>query len=78
MATNDSIVLDTILKQKKSQIADSLPDDDYFEIFTFEQVLKKYDLSYEELISGKMGGSDDGGIDGFFTFINGEIGRAHV
>lgn len=73
MATNDSIVLDTILKQKKSQIADSLPNDDYFEIFTFEQVLKKYDLSYEELISGKMGGSDDGGIDGFFTFINGEL-----
>ncbi|MEH2276605.1 MAG: AIPR family protein [Nostoc sp.] len=73
MATNDSIVLDIILKQKKSQIADSLPDDDYFEIFTFEQILKKYDLSYEELISGKIGGSDDGGIDGFFTFINGEI-----
>lgn len=73
MAANDSIVLDTILKQKKSQIADSLRDDDYFEIFTFEQILKKYDLSYEELISGKMGGSDDGGIDGFFTFINGEL-----
>lgn len=73
MAANDSIVLDTILKQKKSQIADSLADDDYFEIFTFEQILKKYDLSYEELISGKIGGGDDGGIDGFFTFVNGEI-----
>ncbi|RUR75709.1 AIPR family protein [Chlorogloeopsis fritschii PCC 9212] len=73
MAANDSIVLDTILEQKKSQIADSLPDDVYFEIFTFEQILKKYDLSYEELISGKIGGGDDGGIDGFFTFINGEI-----
>ncbi|MGF1989054.1 MAG: AIPR family protein [Nostoc sp. ZfuVER08] len=73
MASNDSIVLDTIIEQKKSQIADCLPDDDYFEIFTFEQILKKYDLSYEELISGKIGKGDDGGIDGFFTFINGEI-----
>ncbi|MBD2676945.1 MULTISPECIES: AIPR family protein [Nostoc] len=73
MPTNDSIVLDTILEQKKSQIADCLRDDEYFEIFTFEQILKKYDLSYEELISGKIGAGDDGGIDGFFTFINGEI-----
>jgi AIPR protein len=35
--------------------------------------LKKYDLSYEELNSGKIGGSDDGGIDGFFIFINNDF-----
>lgn len=73
MAANDSIVLNSILEQKKKQTANSLPDDDYFELFTFEQSLKKYDLSYEELILGKIGGGDDGGIDGFFIFINNEI-----
>ncbi|WP_244142116.1 hypothetical protein [aff. Roholtiella sp. LEGE 12411] len=73
MAANDIIVLNSLLEQKKSQTANSLPDDDYFELFTFEQALKKYDLSYEELLSGQIGGSDDGGIDGFFTFINSDI-----
>jgi len=73
MAANDTIVLNSILEQKKKQTATSLPDDDYFELFTFEQTLKKYELSYEELISGKIGGGDDGGIDGFFIFINNEL-----
>lgn len=73
MATNDSILLNTILEQTKRQTANSLPDDDYFELFTFEQNLKKYDLSYEELLTGKIGGGDDGGIDGLFTFINDDL-----
>lgn len=73
MATNDSILLNTIIEQTKRQTANSLPDDDYFELFTFEQHLKKYDLSYEELLTGKIGGGDDGGIDGLFTFINDEL-----
>lgn len=73
MTANDSIVLTSILQQKKNQTASSLSDDDYFEIFTFEQTLKKYDLSYEELLTGKIGGGDDGGIDGLFTFVNKDI-----
>ncbi|MBW4511972.1 MAG: AIPR family protein [Scytonematopsis contorta HA4267-MV1] len=73
MAGNDSIILENIIKQKRNQTANTLPDDDFFEIFTFEQVLKKYDLSYEELNYGKIGGGDDGGIDGFFVFINNEL-----
>lgn len=44
MAGNDSVVLDNIIKQKRNQTANTLPDDEFFEIFTFEQVLKKYDL----------------------------------
>ncbi|MBD2362336.1 AIPR family protein [Anabaena minutissima FACHB-250] len=70
MAGNDSIVLDNIIKQKINKSDSTLPDDEFFEIFTFEQILKKYDLSYDELSYGKIGGGDDGGIDGFFIFIN--------
>jgi hypothetical protein len=73
MAGNDSIVLDNIIKQKLNQSANTLPDDEFFKIFTFEQILKKYDLSYEELSYGKIGGGDDGGIDGFFIFVNNEF-----
>ncbi|BAZ21507.1 hypothetical protein NIES4073_23850 [Kalymmatonema gypsitolerans NIES-4073] len=73
MAGNDSIVLDNIIKQKINKSDNVLPDDEFFEIFTFEQILKKYDLSYDELSYGKIGGGDDGGIDGFFIFINNDF-----
>jgi hypothetical protein len=32
--------------------------------------LKNYDLTYDDLFSGKVGGGGDGGIDCFFTIIN--------
>lgn len=73
MAGNDSIVLDNIIKQKRNQSGTTLPDDEFFEIFTFEQILKKYDLSDDDLSYGKIGGGDDGGIDGFFIFINNDF-----
>ncbi len=73
MGANDRFFLENTLKQNKKQTASSLSDSDFFELFTFEQILKKYYLSFEELSLGKTGRSGDGGIDGFFTFINNEI-----
>jgi len=70
---NDVIVLNSILNQKKQQVAETLPDDDFFELFVFEQILKDFDLSYDDYFSGKVSGSSDGGIDGFFFFINNEL-----
>jgi len=35
--------------------------------------LKKYDLSYDEIPYGKVGSGGDGGIDGFFTFVDGDL-----
>jgi hypothetical protein len=42
-------------------------------VFVAEQLLKKHDLSDEEISSGIVDGGDDGGIDGFFTFVNDEL-----
>lgn len=72
MANNDVIVLNSILEQKQKEVGAGLKEDEYFEIFVFEQLLKDFDLSYEELMIGKTGASDDGGIDGFFLLINNE------
>src|SRR3989442_588449 len=41
-----------------------------FELFVFEQVLKDYDLSYEELEGGWVDAPDDGGIDGFYILVD--------
>ncbi len=70
MAANDVIVLDSIIEQNKSNSGNSLPNDEYFELFTFEQILKEYELDGDELTSGQIGGGDDGEIDGFFVFVN--------
>ena len=70
MSSNDVIVLNSILTQKKIELANTFSDNEYFEVFTFEQALKDYDLSYDELLFGRVDGADDGGIDGFFIFLN--------
>jgi hypothetical protein len=75
VAKNDTILLDGIIDQR---VADTFPSgkrDEVFEFLCFEQVLKNYDLSREEIESGWVDGRDDGGIDGFFTFVNGHLLR---
>ncbi len=64
---NDILILNGILKQ--NQIPE-LSDQENFEIFAFEQILKDYELSYEELSLGKIG-VDDG--TGLFVFLNDEL-----
>lgn len=46
--------------------------DDYFELFAAQQVLKKcnFDQDPNEIESGIVGGGDDGGVDGFYLFVN--------
>jgi len=70
MNQNDVILLNTILKQQKTDDSSQSEQSDFFELFTFEQLLKNFDLSNDEIKSGKTGGGDDGGIDGFFIFLN--------
>jgi len=75
MAKNDTVLLDGIVEQR---IADMLPSnrlDEVFEFFAFEQILKDYDLSRDEIESGWVDGRNDGGIDGFFVLVNGHLLR---
>ena len=45
----------------------------YFEYFASAQVLKDYDLSDDEILSGIIGGSNDGGCDGMYIFLNNDL-----
>jgi hypothetical protein len=70
MARNDVLLVDSIIDAK--MVSEGIGDrGEAFELFSFEQILKSYDLSHEELLVGWVDGSDDGGIDGFYTFVNG-------
>lgn len=71
MAKNDKLLIDGIIDERVEQLLPSSKRDEAFEFFVFEQLLKDYDLSIDELKHGNIDGRNDGGIDGFFIFING-------
>jgi hypothetical protein len=72
MVNNDVIILNSLLNERMKNSND-FEDDLFFELFTFEQSLKDYDLSDDELLFGNVDGGNDGGIDGFFLFLNEEF-----
>lgn len=72
-ASNDQILLDTLLKQQKTDRDPDATEADYFEYFCADQILKELDLSDEELQSGIVGDSNDGGIDAIYVFVNGKL-----
>ena len=71
MAKNDIVLLDALLEKKLIEYSNLKNVGELFDIFTFENILKNYDLSYEELEQGLVDGGDDGGIDGLFVFLDG-------
>jgi len=78
MTSNDPIILDSTIKQRKEEVGSDFSEEDFFEIFTFDQLLKDYELSYEDLCYGKVGDGNNGGIDGFFFFINEELIKEEI
>lgn len=72
MAGNDAVILQSILDETKPDFGEDLADDTYFELFTANEVLRELDVSYAELEDGNVGGGGDGGLDGMYTFVNGE------
>lgn len=73
MSLSKLTILKEVLKQKKADIAPNMSDDEFFNLFSSEQVLKDYELSYDEIKNGIVEGGNDGGIDSIYTFINGEL-----
>src|SRR5215471_11065537 len=73
MTGNDRIILDKILEQKHQSVAPTLTHAKYFEIFAAGEIVKDYDLSYEEIESGIVGDGGDGGVDAIYLFANGEL-----
>jgi len=74
MADNSVVLLDALLEERERlRGGPQLPADEAFELFSFEQCLKEYDLSEDEIANGQVGGGDDGGIDGLYCFLNANL-----
>jgi len=73
LSHSNLIILDEVLKQEKQKVSADSDEGEFFELFVFEQMLKNLDLSYDKLESGRTDGPNDGGVDGFYVFINGDL-----
>lgn len=71
--TNNQILLNEIIHQEHQENPQFVREDDFFEFFAAQQVLKDYDLSFEEIEQGLTGTSLDGGCDGIYVFVNGDV-----
>ena len=73
MLNNTRVLLAQFLAQQQSERTNPLPDDQAFELFACEQILKDSELSVDELPSGIVGGGDDGGFDGVYAFVGEQL-----
>ena len=68
--TNNQLLLNECIQQEYEENDLYESKDTYFEYFAASQVLKKYDLSDDEVSNGIIGGGNDGGCDGMYVFLN--------
>lgn len=78
MARNDVVLLDSLVEKARLRLGENRDEPEVFELFCFEQLLKDYDLSYDELEDGWTDGTNDGGVDGFFVFVDGKLATEDV
>ena len=69
MSANDTIVLDGILADRMT--VNNQDEGRVFEKFAFEQILKEYALTSNQIDDGWVDGGGDGGIDGLYVIVNG-------
>ena len=73
LTTNNQKLLDECIRIELKENENFTNVNDFFEFFASSMVLKDCDLSDDEINNGITGHGNDGGIDGFFLFVNGEL-----
>lgn len=73
MPTNHQILLEEIIKQEMQNFEEKTTINSFFEFYVASQILKSYELSYEEVEAGMTGESHDGGADSIYLFVNGDL-----
>ena len=73
MSNNYQVLAKVIMKQEKDVRAATMKEDDYFEYFAIQLIMKKYDLDDREIEDGLTDGGNDGGCDGLYLFVNNDL-----
>ncbi|HCT9899524.1 TPA: hypothetical protein OUD55_004171, partial [Citrobacter koseri] len=58
--TNDQIILEQILKDKKNELGTDIKDTEFFELYSASEILKDYDVTYDDIEYGIVGNGGDG------------------
>ena len=69
MPNNERVLITQLLKELQAG-QPTLSDSNAFELFACQQLVKSSELSDEEVSTGVVGGGNDGGIDGVFSFVH--------
>ncbi len=75
MPANEQIILRELLNQEADNFDAGLSESQFFEFYSAIQILKDYELNYDEISNGIAGESHDGGADSIYLFINGDLIR---
>jgi hypothetical protein len=70
MSEHDKKAAEANFSNWKAERAADMADSDAFERYAIELIFKDADLSDDEISSGILSGGGDGGVDGFFFFVN--------
>jgi AIPR protein len=75
MSSAEKTYLRQILEDERQQVYPTLKPDEHFELFSAVQILKKYELDNNEIMSGLIDGGNDGQVDGIYLFANRQLIR---
>jgi len=67
------VLLAQAIDAQKSNYPSGLDPDELFEVFCADNILKNYELSYDQVAKGIVDGQQDGGIDGVYLFVNKQL-----
>ncbi len=70
--SNEKIILEGCIEAFKESNEIDLSDSELFEIFSLTQIHKNSNVTYENILSSIVDGSNDGSIDSIMVFINDE------
>ncbi|MEP7765200.1 AIPR family protein [Sanguibacter sp. 25GB23B1] len=71
MTANDVILLADMIEKARGETEEVLSDTDHETYFTARNYLRAFQPSTDDLLSGIVDGTLDGGIDGLYVFVNG-------
>lgn len=71
--TNNQVLLKECIKQEYEDNGGYDSINNYFEFFAASQIYKTYNFSDDEILSGIVGGGDDGGCDSIHILLNGNL-----
>ncbi|MDX8032957.1 AIPR family protein [Lentzea sp. BCCO 10_0856] len=70
---NEVLLLDTRLLQRKTDTYPDLSNDEYFLISSVDTLLRPRGLSSRQIEDGIVEGTNDGGVDAVYVFIDGHL-----